>query len=238
MRTINAIRNRRESGLCAERLERRELPAGVVQISTNPASRTVTVVGDQWGNGVQVTRQASSYVFTPVAHAGGQTLIHHQGRVVPGSVSIDASRFPNLRFDMLGGDDGIRLRGASINSRMQVSGTLQVAGGLGHDFVTIENVTLPGSVQIMTSWGNDFINVQGTVFQSSSGVVISSGNDNDRVAICDVVSDPNCRVSVDLGGGFDELSVARSFFYSLLVDSGSTPRIIRTGYVPSLVVRG
>jgi len=238
MRPPTAPRRRPQPGLGVEWFERRDAPAGVVGISTNAASRTVTVTGDQWGNGVQATRQMNTYVFTPVIHAGGQTSIHHQGRVVTGSVSIDASRFPNLRFDMLGGDDGIRLRAASTASRMQVAGTLQVAGGLGNDIVTIENVTLPGSVQIATSWGNDFINVQGTVFQSSSGVVIASGNDDDRVVICDVVSNPNCRVTVDLGTGLDELTVARSVFYSLLVDSGSTPRIIKTGYVPSLFVRG
>lgn len=238
MRACSGIRIRSQGIPGPERLERRDVPAGVVSISTNPASGTVSLAGDQWGNGVEVTRQGSTYVFTPVAYAEGRTLITYLGRTTTGSVSVEASRFPNVRFDLLGGDDGIRLRGASVNARMQLSGTLTVAAGLGNDFVGIECVTFQQSVQIMTSGGNDVVNVVGTVFQSSSGVTISCDAGNDRVSLRDVVSNPNCRVSVDLGTGVDELTVERSTFYSLWVYPGSTPRVLKTGYVPSLVVRG
>ena len=194
-------------GKWIESLERRRLLAGNVTASYDPATDTLTLIGDNRANEITVVGFGGGHVLTP---APGTTVNGSSG------VAILGGGRSNLHVDLGNGDDTLIL-GPQADDERQVD----VATGNGADNVSILNVGSSANLNVDTGNGDDHLTMASVVV--TGGMNIDTGNGADTVSLHDVGSN-NADLIVRLGSGADSLTAAgfvSAISANILIDGGS-----------------
>lgn len=195
--------------LAVERLDKRELMAGNVQVSVQKG--VLTLVGDDSPNAVMVYQDTNSrsgeFIVTPVARSSPpynliDTLVngHSQPQKFKG-----VSR--GIQADMRGGDDTLVIMGRGARTA-SIPGPVGVAVvlGAGDDWFTLSNAKVAASCAIYGQEGNDRITA--SFVTASAGLGIDAGNGTNDVALND--SKIGGSLAVGTGKGDDQLRVYRT----------------------------
>lgn len=205
---------RRAAGLAVESLEGRALMAGDVSAVVNGAGELV-INGDANSNGVQVTQiNATTFSVGGTPAGGSATRVNGSfaPRVIPNVTS-------NVRVNLSGGHDELRIGGLSDANRMVLPGSLIVSGGEGDDTVFARYLNMRDNriISIDTGAGADTVSLDRVVNRST--VDITTGTQDDTVSVAN--STIFNRLAVTTSAGNDRLTVANSVMDNFRADMGT-----------------
>ena len=201
----SGVRKRRR--VCYEPLEPRHMMAGDVAVQ-NASSGILQVTGDNAGNQIVVSRQASSVIVQGL----NGTTVNGQARVVFSNLG---NALNGLDVNLNGGDDSLFLddllirqsaviRGglgsdAIILDDVSVGRDLTISGGDGENAVSLDDVVVNRNLTVLGGTGNDVVGLDGVRVQGATNVRLGAGND--RLAVEDSVH--RGQVSLSTEGGAD-----------------------------------
>jgi large repetitive protein len=203
--------NRSKRTLSLEQLEKREVFAGMVFATFNPASNTIQITGDVQDNQIDVSDGAGALVIQ------GKT-----GTLVNGLPQVAFPTGRNLTINLGAGNDKAFIHDAALSSvqyndqvgantvrleNLNVTGNVAVSTGQEIDIVRAINMSAGGNVRIETRDGNDRVSFQGSVGLVDApnpgirDLLIDTGVGNDRVDVAQTRVNGN--ITIDLGAGND-----------------------------------
>jgi len=212
-----------------ERLEAREVPAGIVSVFASNASflNTVNLVitGDDLDNQIDIVRQAGQVKII----ARGDTLLHYDldstynyGTVTPTytEITFDASRgMRDVTIQMFSGNDDVRI---SVIGNHRFGNLLVSLGEGNNSFLLMGSSSTSASNKNYVTFfsldggaGRDQIYVYKTFI---SGGTLNTGGGHDSVYLNDIKGNS---LSITLGAGNDTLLVHQLGLTSFSVDLGS-----------------
>ncbi|MBA2224955.1 hypothetical protein [Thermogemmata fonticola] len=216
-----------ERRLTLERLEEREVPAGIVSVFATQSNFAGTVnlviTGDDLDNQVDIVRESGQVKII----AQGTTVLHYDLSSTPGvsvtptytQITFNASGgIRDISITMGGGHDAVRVSAIGDHS----FGNFGVNLGSGNDSFlllgsssTSPNINFVNSFSLDSDSGDDLVSVYKTAL---SGGTLSTGDGNDTVYLNDCVGGP---ISTSLGAGNDTLLVNSCRSDSFSADLGS-----------------
>lgn len=203
---------RRAAGLGVESLEGRALMAGDVAASVQWGDLVIN--GDANSNGVQVTQINATTFSVAGIQNGGSTRVN-------GSLSarVFANVTGNVRVNLNGGSDLLRIGGSGEASRMVLPGSLTVSGGDGNDSVNVQylNTGNNSTISIDTGSGMDTVSLD-RIFNRST-VAVTTGSQNDTVSVTN--STIFTGLAVGTSDGADRLTVVNNVMDGFRAEMGS-----------------
>jgi len=215
--------------LTLERLEERDVPAGIVSVfATNAGGTTInlTITGDEFDNQIDIIRESGQVKII----AQGTTGLNYDPSSTPGvsvtsspiQIAFNASAIRDISINMGGGHDAVRVSVVGVHT----FGNFGVNLGSGNDSFLLMGTSISFpiddtvlSFSLDSGSGDDSVYVYRTTLD---GGTLSTGEGNDTVYLngCGV------GISTQLGAGNDNLVVDTCFaglisFPVFSVDLGS-----------------
>ncbi|MFK7818823.1 MAG: hypothetical protein AB8G99_08890 [Planctomycetaceae bacterium] len=203
MRRPRSTQNRRRkaqqvSSNCAEQMEQRILPAGIVKVAVK-------------GNDLVVTGDRVSNSFIVEEHQGEVRVrkLFQTTEVVGGDTGIPAGQLGRLTINSKGGDDYVE-----VGLGLSVGGDLIVKQGGGDDLLDFKSADggtfVGGKTIIKTGGGDDQLYFDGVEFTGDVTAVMGGGNDEVYVAEFNPIVEFQAKATIKLGGGNDSLFIDNS----------------------------
>ena len=167
-----------------ERLEGREVPAGVVNTAFNPVSKTLTITAS---DDLVIAENHQDITLTGGGVAGNFAIVGNGGTAIDGDSVF--TNVKHIRLVMGLGNDHIRFVTANL------PGKLTVLGGHGVNSVTIGETVgnnIFGSVQITNLDGSDNFTMKNGFNQITGALVVNNGAGGSTFSFGEAVLD-QCR---------------------------------------------